>query len=105
MAHRPYPNPDRALRHLARRTPAPEPTEFQQHPAQQASRALAAASAAMRPLVEGLRRTSGGTTPPYRPHDDERLVQLSPGWVSPNIRRCLPDEMIERINTPRRPRP
>ena len=44
----------------------------------------------------------GGTMPAYCPSPDEQVVTLSPGWVSPEVRRYLSDEDVERINRGRR---
>lgn len=40
--------------------------------------------------------------PVYRPAEGERIVTLSPGWVSPEVARHYPPEFIERLNQPRR---
>ncbi|WP_328336700.1 hypothetical protein [Streptomyces violaceus] len=44
----------------------------------------------------------GGSMPVYRPAEGERIVTLSPGWVSPEVARHYPPEFIERLNQPRR---
>ena len=53
------------------------------------------------PRTLPLRR--GGSVPAYRPAADEQRAILSPGRVSPQVRRFLSDEDIERINQGRRP--
>ena len=51
-----------------------------------------------------LRRLRGGRMPAPRPLDpDEQRAILSPGRVSPQVRRFLSDEDIERVNQGRRP--
>ncbi|MET8113843.1 hypothetical protein [Streptomyces prasinus] len=55
MAHRPYPNADRALRQLARgRRPVP-PTEFQMRLAEQANAAMEYAGRVVGPIVQNIR--------------------------------------------------
>ncbi|MER7813814.1 hypothetical protein [Streptomyces sp. NPDC096153] len=56
MSYHPYPNADRALRQVARRAPAPQPSELQLSMAEQANAVLALAGAAFRPFLDGLRR-------------------------------------------------
>lgn len=50
------------------------------------------------------RRGPGGTLPPYMPAPDTVSVVLSPGWVSPEVERYLPTDMIDQINAPGRNR-
>lgn len=58
----------------------------------------------IRMLLNVFRRRRGGGSMPSRPLGaDEVPAILSPGSVSPEVRRYLSQEDIDRINAPRRP--
>jgi hypothetical protein len=57
MAHRPYPNVDRALRQLDRGSRPEPPTEFQLHLAEQANAAMEYAGRVVGPVVQGMRES------------------------------------------------
>jgi len=55
MSYRPYPNVDRALRHLDRGSRPEPPTEFQLRLAEQANAAMEYAGRVVGPVMQGMR--------------------------------------------------
>jgi len=101
MAHRPYPNRERALNQIGRHYPGPPVVELE---------CLRPIGEAFSRLRENTREAaanaeSAGTyvLSTRRRADEGRAVTLSPGSAPAEVARLFPAAFVEQVNQPRRP--